>query len=96
MGVIEFIRLEVGGKPPQILGNVPWAATDCGRFQSWAKRALKGHYEANSLEPKPRFGKLRGGPPIPEGIRLLGDDGVELSRYTLYDLDSDRQKEATS
>ena len=94
MGVIEFIRLEVGGKSPQILGNLPWAATDCARFQAWAKKALKGYYEANSLEPKPGFGKLRGGPLIPEGIQLLGDDGFELSRYTLYDLDSARQKEA--
>jgi hypothetical protein len=93
MGFMERIRLEVGGNPPQILRSERWFGSDPGEseFLAYAKEALKSCYEGSSLKPKPGFGVLLGGVPVPEAIRFLGDDGRERWRYTVYDLYKHRQ-----
>jgi hypothetical protein len=97
MSLTEFIRLEVGGNPPQALICVPWGGIEPTRseFLTYAKEELQSFYEPNSFEPKQSYGILRGGQPVPEGVRYVDSERSERWRYTLYDLRNDRKRAET-
>jgi hypothetical protein len=92
MSIVEFIRLEVRGNPPEVLPPGRHRIDIAhARFLRYAKKVLEGYYEPNSFQLKPGFRVQCGRSSVPEGIRFLDDDGAEVSRYTLYDLYNDRQ-----
>jgi hypothetical protein len=93
MGYTEHIRLAVVGNRLQILHGDRWSGSspDESTFLDYAKEALEGCYMSGSYEPKPGYGVLRGGVPVPEAIRFMGEDGRERWRYSIYDLYKSRR-----
>jgi hypothetical protein len=83
---MEFLRLT-----GRSVGKLDWSGITATPVQlrTYAKDVLAGFYDADahSFWPKPQWA-----PNAAEEVRIVADDGTELTRYSIRDMIADTQK----
>jgi hypothetical protein len=83
MMFVEWLRLENGDNPPQVLTRRPWR--EHTSMEQYARAALDQVWDWPDTGPQPKPDP-RGPAARAEAIRFMDDSGVEVWRLTMDDV----------
>jgi hypothetical protein len=90
MSLVEWIRLEIGGNPAEVLTRRPWREHNNSKEQ-YARNALDQIWDWPDTGPKPRPNP-RGPAATAEAIRFVDNNGREVWRLTYEDVWEERRR----
>jgi hypothetical protein len=86
--LFQLIRMELNADGPHVIETRVLRGPNLAEpaFRELAKANLEGYLVPGTIDPKPGYGVMNGGPMVPEAVRLLDDANNEVYRYSLHDL----------